>query len=295
MIGKLFVTFPVLMIVLFYSSNVGSREDSKVLKNDRNRVAKVYSIDKKTGRSTVEKGSIDEKGLVHFRCKPILEWLKNAGIELIIKTQNSQIFRPGKIVFCNLKKDKALFSLEPFSSDEESPLESTEHTTFREKEEAEQVETNFVTELDYSSLFQRALQYRKLKRYDKALFYYSRTLSLNPDSIDANLSLGNVYFILGRYEEAIRLYKKALEYSQGSKSSILIKIGTSHLFLNDYDKAIEVFKEIQAIEPTASDSYFALGLIYYINDRHEEAFNEYLKLNEVAPAIAENLFDILYR
>lgn len=295
MIGKLFVIFPLLMIVLFFSSDVWSREDSKVLKKDKNRVAKVYLIDKKTSKSIVGEGSIDEKGLVYFRCKPILEWLKNAEMELLIKTQDSRIFRPGKIFFCNFKKDKALFSLEPLSSDKESPLERTELTTFPEKEEIKQAETSFVTELDYSSLFQRALQYQKLKQYDKALFYYSRALSLNPDSIDANLSLGNVYFILGRYEEAIRSYKKALEYSQRSKSSILIKIGTSYLFLNDYDKAIEVFKEIQRIEPTNSDSYFALGLIYYINNRHEEAFNEYLKLNEIAPAIAENLFDILYR
>lgn len=291
--GKLLGIFFVLIMVLLFSNDVWSKKYSKVQKKDTRKVAKIYWIDKKTNKSLVEKGFIDEKGLVSFRCKPLLEWLKNAGIELLIKTEDTQTFQPGKIIHCSLKRDRAIFSLETLSSDKEQPLEKKDFAPLEKEEEI--TKTDLMTELDPTSLFQRALKYQGSRQYDRAIFYYSQALSLDPGYVEARLGLGNVYFILGRYEEAIESYNNALKYSTTGKSNILSKIGTSYLFLNDYNRAIEVFREIQRIEPANPNSYFVLGLTYYITNRYEEAFNEYLNLKEISPLLAEELFDILYR
>ncbi|MDC7245582.1 MAG: tetratricopeptide repeat protein, partial [Sphaerochaetaceae bacterium] len=58
--------------------------------------------------------------------------------------------------------------------------------------------------------FKKASYLVNLKKYNKALEYFDKAISLAPNRINYQRDKGNVLQMLGRYEEAIDIYNHAL-------------------------------------------------------------------------------------
>lgn len=289
----------IVLFALFFTFFLFQDSDAKALKQNqksaKNKHVDIFIFSKKDNKFILEKGLIDSKGLVATKCSFVLKWLKEAENNLIIKTHDGKIFQIGKIRACNIKKDIALFFLEPINPEEsilpnEIKIPSENKTQIYESEKPTiNIETDNVQDL-----YEEGLRHQKLKNYNQAIAFYKKALMLKPDFIVAHINLGNVYFIKGVYLEAIETYNNALKLSNDNLS-ILSKLGTTYLILENYEKAIETYKQIINLKPDSPDAYFSLGLAYLINGDNEEAFNEYIKLQTIDPQLAENLFDILYR
>ncbi len=291
------VLFTLLFIYLYiqYAEAGVSRQKPK---NENKKYVDIYMFDKKAKMLFSGKGLIDSKGVVSTNCSTVLKWLKEVENKIIIKTNDGKTSQIGKILSCNIKKDNASFLLEPLSPEEKLFLTNEIITFYPDKTHSPEVEKrNVDLETDnIQDLFERGLNHQKLKDYNKAIAFYKKALLIKPDHAESHINLGNIYFIIGRYNEALESYNNALGYSsEDNIYSLLSKIGTTYLILENYEKAIDTYKQIISLRSDSPNARFSLGLIYFINGNKEEAFNEYVNLQKIDDQLAENLFDLLYR
>lgn len=59
-----------------------------------------------------------------------------------------------------------------------------------------------------------------IERWDDAIFWYRRTLELEPQNTDARTDLGTCYYNRARYDEAIAEYTQALEHEPGKPQAL---------------------------------------------------------------------------
>ncbi len=122
-----------------------------------------------------------------------------------------------------------------------------------------------------------------LGRSEEALTSYNRALEINPAYDKAYCNRGIVLKKLNRKEEALSSYDKALEINPGNdsthynRSHILNDLGRKEEALESYDKAIEINPEDYA-------AYYNKGNILNDLQRKKEALDSYNKALEINPA-----------
>ncbi|MBW4525028.1 MAG: tetratricopeptide repeat protein [Phormidium tanganyikae FI6-MK23] len=83
-----------------------------------------------------------------------------------------------------------------------------------------------------------------LGRYEEAITSYDRALELQPDTYEAHYNRGNALSIIGRYEEAIISYDRALKFKPAihaawsNRGFALMKVGQFEAAYESYDRAI---------------------------------------------------------
>lgn len=299
MINRVLLGSFILLFILCFAQDAETRVSNHRAKNENKKPVTVYVFDKKAKKLISEKGLIDNKGVVSTKCRTILKWFEEVENTLIVKTNDGEVFQLGKILSCNIKKDHTLFLLEPLNP-EKNFLIKTEKTLPYIKPQSPAIEktekpVEALSTYNVQDLFQEGIRYQELKDYNIAIDYYKQALMLKSDFAEAHMNLGMVYFVIGKYNEAVESYNNALKYSQDKGFSILSKIGTSYLMLGDYNKAIETYKQALNLKSDSSEIHFSLGVAYFMKGNNEEAFNEYISLKKMNAQLAENLFDLLYR
>jgi tetratricopeptide (TPR) repeat protein len=58
----------------------------------------------------------------------------------------------------------------------------------------------------------KADEYFQLQDYNKALKYYNKVLTADPDNYDVNLKIARCYFKTDQYQDADSYYQKVLSY-----------------------------------------------------------------------------------
>lgn len=92
--------------------------------------------------------------------------------------------------------------------------------------------------------------------YTASLQEYSKLLKKNPDNPELNYNLGNTFYRLGQYDEAVDAYKKALNsHDENIRKQSLYNSGNSLFRKNDlkgaieyYDKALQIDKDYKEAE-----------------------------------------------
>ncbi|WWC89797.1 uncharacterized protein L201_004723 [Kwoniella dendrophila CBS 6074] len=72
-------------------------------------------------------------------------------------------------------------------------------------------------------------------------------------------------------EQAIEYYEKAWEISEETSSRSMRSLGTLYVGLNEYDKAIQCFKDALQINPLYARAWFTLGVCYVKQEKWLEA------------------------
>jgi tetratricopeptide (TPR) repeat protein len=135
---------------------------------------------------------------------------------------------------------------------------------------------------DYSSAveyFKRALSYdsssieiykrlalalRQQKKYDEAISYAKQSIDKKPDDTDSRILLGNIYFEMARYADAIEQYRKALDGAP-ENPTVLYNLAAALVKTGDDFAAAEYFKRAVSIDKFGEIAYRAassLGIIY---------------------------------
>ncbi len=87
-------------------------------------------------------------------------------------------------------------------------------------------------------------------------------------------ALGNAYFDVQRYDEAIDAYQKALEID-GSDPSILSNVGNALYYLDAYDNAAQYLRQAIALDPTDATAWAYLGNALYALEQGRAAMGCY--------------------
>ena len=96
------------------------------------------------------------------------------------------------------------------------------------------------------------------------------------------INMGNVYFSLGLYEQALDQYGKALETD---KDSVLAKINLNYALykLDEKEKALSNLSEITTEEPNNAIAFYLMGLIYKETLAYDLAIESFEKVTELVP------------
>jgi tetratricopeptide (TPR) repeat protein len=102
--------------------------------------------------------------------------------------------------------------------------------------------------------------YLKLNQTEKAIKTYQTSIQLNPYRDDTHITLGNLYYALGRYKEAEGQYKEAVRLNPSDNNHYAL--GQAYLELEQFSAADREFNTVKRLSPSKPNGDFGLGLVY---------------------------------
>jgi tetratricopeptide (TPR) repeat protein len=122
------------------------------------------------------------------------------------------------------------------------------------------------------------LQFEYRHLYDEAIHEYLKALEIMPDLLEARSNLANLYFKMGRFEEAKREYALVEKAAPESKAGgIQNNIGNIYDAEGLMEEALERYRRALALDPSLNFSYFNIARIHFLKGRLEEASIQVLK------------------
>ena len=110
----------------------------------------------------------------------------------------------------------------------------------------------------------------------------TKALTLQPQLADGLTCLGNVSYGTGKYQDAVKQYRQALDLNHDSDEA-LEGLASAYSKLGDTKSAEATFKEAIALRPSYWGAYSWLGEFYYDGGRLQEAIEAFQKAIELAP------------
>ena len=131
-------------------------------------------------------------------------------------------------------------------------------------------------------LFHIGNAYLQTKRFDLAIEYYEKTISIDQNHFNAYNNLGGTLSTLGRYKEAIEIYKKTLKIKPDF-SDAYNNLGGCYHNLNQYEDSIINYNKAIKLNPDNFGAYNNLGSAYKEINQNENAINNYNKAIQIKP------------
>jgi len=213
----------------------------------------------------------------------------------VVAGQNLNFAIPGeRIVKLSLGEGKLLAEWESVAKDEKLALgeelyrRGLQHLWAEDCENAlrffiESLKNN--PELE-SAYFQIGYCLAKLGRYDQTIEVYRRALRIKPDDADVYNNLCVSYNMLGRFGEAIETCKQAVRIKP-DLAEAYSNLGWTHQKLGKYAEGIEFCKQAIRIRPDHALAHYNLGNNYAGLARYEEALESYKQAIRINPDHAE--------
>jgi len=112
-------------------------------------------------------------------------------------------------------------------------------------------------------------------------------VTAKPDDFQSWVQLGHLYYDTGQAEKAISAYTTSLKYHSGD-ANLLTDLGVMYRQVKQPEKAIEMFKKAQAMDPIHQPSRFNEGIVRFYDLKDTEgaiaSWEELLKINPDATA-----------
>ncbi|WP_331346017.1 tetratricopeptide repeat protein [Cellvibrio sp. UBA7661] len=158
--------------------------------------------------------------------------------------------------------------------------------------------------------------YRDTGQYEKAIVYLEKAKKTNPDDVSVLVALAGVHFLLGekkksedsfkqiissfpknwraydgygymllrsgRYDEAINIYLKVLDLTEGNVTA-LNNIAIGYLYKNNFKGAAVAFERAAELDPNAF-VFANTGSMYYLSGDYAKALEMYKEALRLEPA-----------
>ncbi|MEW5987274.1 MAG: tetratricopeptide repeat protein [Chloroflexota bacterium] len=140
-------------------------------------------------------------------------------------------------------------------------------------------------------LFMLAVLYGAERAYERSVDLFRRALQLAEQWGNLRLQagcyngMGNVYFELGRYEEAIATFQQAIALDPLGHPPYR-NLGRVYRTLGRNTEAIAAYRQAIVLDPEDTDSFNGLGNVYGDLGRYEEAITAYQKAIALDPQFA---------
>ncbi|APF20483.1 Tetratricopeptide TPR_1 repeat-containing protein [Caldithrix abyssi DSM 13497] len=136
--------------------------------------------------------------------------------------------------------------------------------------------------------------------YNSRVQILKRAIYLDPGYRDAVYQLANEIYLSGRgtlgsIQEAINIINRFLEIHPGDPEMLSL-LGTLYIKTNYVKKALPIYKALFEEFPDDSDSYYNLGVCYYMLDEYNTALPYFLKAIEMDRHLDSYLYvGMIYR
>jgi tetratricopeptide (TPR) repeat protein len=115
--------------------------------------------------------------------------------------------------------------------------------------------------------------YLKLGKTEKAIDAYRQSMTIDPFNDEPHVTLGNLFYSLGRHEEAAKEYKAAVSIYPSATS--YYSLGQAYLELEQYGLAEEQFNTVNRLAPAHGSGDFGIGLVRSREERFDDAINSF--------------------
>ncbi len=125
-----------------------------------------------------------------------------------------------------------------------------------------------------------------LGKLEEAIQAYNKALAINPDCAEAYSNMGNALKEQGKLEEAIQAYNKALSVKP-DYAEAYSNMGNGLKDQGKLDEAIEAYKKALSIKPYYAEAYNNMGILLKDLSKTEEAIEAFNKALTIKPDYAE--------
>ena len=123
--------------------------------------------------------------------------------------------------------------------------------------------------------------YRKQGKNEAAIKEFTKGILYAPDNAIAHFEKAEALFEIDQYEEALKSYYKALQFSGvETEAETLHRIAQVNLGLKNYDKAIKICNDVLSRDPSYISVNNIIAIAYYLKEdwkKSELYFEKYLK------------------
>lgn len=141
---------------------------------------------------------------------------------------------------------------------------------------------------DFETLGSLGGLYGMLGRYDKALYYFRRAVTVNPSSSSAYLGMAAAYGHLNRGPEKIEACKQAIKLDPSNFEAYL-NLGSAYVRSGQHEQAAQALQEAVKLKPDNAEAHFSLGLAYVGLCRKDLALRESEILSKLEPRLEGQL------
>ena len=114
---------------------------------------------------------------------------------------------------------------------------------------------------------------------------YRQTLAKDPENVEANIGLGNLFFDSAKWQQAIEHYQKALD-KQPKNADVRVDMAICYHNLGQDDRAKQEMERVTREQPNHKNAWLNLGVVSSnMGDRATaiKAWEQYLKLDPGGP------------
>ena len=134
-------------------------------------------------------------------------------------------------------------------------------------------------ELNY--YYNRGDTFFDLGKFEDAIQDYNKAIDLNPNNASYYYNRGTTFANLEKFEDAIQDYNKAIDLNPNDES-VYYNRGVAFIYLNEYEKAIENLSKAIDLNPNKDSTYYNRGIAFTNLSDSEKAikdFNKAIDLN----------------
>ena len=123
-----------------------------------------------------------------------------------------------------------------------------------------------------------------LEDYQKAIKHFQAALKIDKNFSEAANNLGNAYSSLGRFDEAIESYERAISNPQYKNAAMaLYNLGMVYYRLSKFDAAMDSYKDALKRFSNFYMPYYGLALCYNAKGQYGDAATAMARAIEVDP------------
>ncbi|MFI5133404.1 MAG: tetratricopeptide repeat protein, partial [Chitinophagales bacterium] len=125
---------------------------------------------------------------------------------------------------------------------------------------------------------------------DKAIEAYKKSLEAMPDNGTALRGLGNAYYDNREFDKAQKCFELTMEKDEKNSNAICNKLGQLYLADKRYDDAIKIFKKAVDYNAVDIDTRENLGYVYYVKGDNNNAMIQLNKAIELNPKSVQGYY-----
>lgn len=162
-------------------------------------------------------------------------------------------------------------------------------------------ENSYSTNKDALDAYNGGLQPLKEEKYQEAIPWFEKAVSIDPKFAFAWDNLGVCYRRINNFPKAEEAYKQSLSIDPKGKTA-LQNLPVVYLYEKKNDEAIQAYKNILQYYPDDPEAYYGVALVYFQNKDDMEnalinackAYNRYVELKSPYRSDAEKLINNIY-
>ena len=130
---------------------------------------------------------------------------------------------------------------------------------------------------DYESYYQSAKQYQEDELYQSAINDYNQCIAIYSDRDSIFAFIAQCYYEQQDYENAIRNFSKAIDFSNSQNADYFFERGKSYSKLTQHIQAQSDFDEAISIDPSNANFHLSQGDDFFLQGRYDSAKQAYIK------------------